>query len=268
MAKLKAFSTYATKASGEGFTLKGDINVDTAGKFYFKLEQDHIPFAQRYIKDGIKLESNHELYIDGRNKNNLYSDNLTTLESALKTICYQFAQSGIKEELVIRYYISNTMVYFKETDGNIFPTKTDAGKNADGEWVGERGTFQSEKGFSLIVHAQVSCKITQSGSTTIKYVWPGHNETIGDIYNEHGDLTGNKYEFMHRLNRFVSTWNDEKDLKEMPYTEQRAKFFYELLLGMCRLADKFSTLEDHDTVLKLADSGKPLLLPGTTKGNQ
>jgi len=41
-------------------------------------------------------------------------------------------------------------------------------------------------------------------------------------------------------------------MKEMPYTEKAAKFFYDAMIGLCALADKVATFMRSDEMIALA----------------
>lgn len=271
MAKVKSFSCSYHKPSGGNFSLKGDIQVDAEGQFYFKLEEEHIPYAQDFIDNGQRIDKENKLRIWGRNRNNLYSSNMSYLEEALKGICHKVANSGVKEELVIKYLIENHVAYYKKDDV-IYPSGNDAGdgysnRESGGKWCG--ADHNNLHFFAVKVYAKVVLKTTQTGSNQIDYGSPHHAQDEDlRVQNDHGEVDGQKDEYLHKLNRFLLSFSggdrygddNIKNFKEMPYTEKRAKFFYELMLGMCKLADKFSVLEDETTVLKMADSGRALLM--------
>ena len=42
------------------------------------------------------------------------------------------------------------------------------------------------------------------------------------------------------------------NMKEMPYTEKAAKFFYDAMIGLCAMADKVATFMGSDDMIALA----------------
>lgn len=259
MAKFKKHEEYASKPSGGYSTLKVDVNLNVGGEFYFKIPKEFETFTKKVVSEFVdESEDSEKLYIE---KGNLIANSFKLLTRIMQKIVHLAANSDLKEELVIRYRIENNTVYYKYHDGTIAPDdEEDPHRNTDkrtGTWFGDRSSTNRRTHFSVNVAAIVATKTTQTGSDSIAYGNPWHLHTI--------DINEKDNEFLMKLNSFdrISFRDDEwnaTDFKEMAYTEKRAKFFYEMLLGMCKLADRFSVLDDDENTLKLADSGQSLLV--------
>ncbi len=267
MARLKTFSTWANKPSGGNLAIKGDINVDVDGNFYFKLEKEYLPFATSYLKE-TPQERVPDVFISGRNHNNLTARTLKTLEHTLNMICRRMAHSGLKRELVILYKIHSDTCYYRYDDGRIEPNARDdedyhsSTKKSQGTWHGNLHATERRESYSVNVYAETYCKVTQEGSTTIKYERPFDHPALKDLSHLSDD---HEYGALVRLESFMLKKPD--DFIEIPYTHKRAQFFYELLMAMCKLSHKFLALEDQDNVLRLADNGKFLLTDMTGEKN-
>ena len=48
-------------------------------------------------------------------------------------------------------------------------------------------------------------------------------------------------------------------LREVDYTEERARFFVELFKGLCRLANMVTKFEEPEDMIKLIESGNYLM---------
>jgi len=259
MPRLKSFATGANKAAGGRVTLKGDINIDAAGKFYFKIPDEFMPFAESYLKE-LDAKDRYKVSLSGRNHNNLTTSTLHDLEGTLKIICNRIGASGVHKELVILYKVHSNVSYYRYNDGRFESTAIsdeDYNKKKMGEWYGDNHALSTTESYSVNVYAEVFCKITQDGSTEIKYESPcGHKELLCDDYSHL--RTDHEFGIMVKLNGFKLSKPDYGTV-EMPYSHKSAQFFHDLLIGMCKLAHKFKALEDHDNVLKLIESGRPLL---------
>jgi hypothetical protein len=55
--------------------------------------------------------------------------------------------------------------------------------------------------------------------------------------------------------------NRDDGLSEMPYSDKAAMFFYDMIMGMCRLADKMKIFFGDEKMLLEAIQKKTLLLP-------
>jgi hypothetical protein len=263
MAKLKVFNKSHTRENGEYFSLKGDININSEGEFYFRLTDEQVLFVNNLLKEDEYFPKTVGIMQTGSYQNrreNLRGSVLSDLEKALDRLCNVMAKSGTEEKLVIVYRLHNRVSYFKTGDGEILPNGEDLGNHLVnpelGEWHdGREGHFDdSWSHYAVQVYAVVAKKVTVTGSDKVDYQWPDLEESWAEKLNRFRNLPLPSTGYGRSEVRI-------EDCTEIPYTEERAKFFYEMLLGMCKLADKFKVLHDAETLLQVADSGKFALLP-------
>lgn len=252
MGKVKTGWVRTRDAMDEHVEYKYQISVSVHGKFYCKPDQHFIDTADSMEAD---LKA-HDAYIV---KGTLYSARLSNLEEAMARIVKRYYEKDkIKKELVIIYKIQNQVSYYKR-DGSISPNGERGPADARGEWLGDTPKFRGDKWDSYCVKicAQIWVKSTKENTGKVKYDGPQKGEL-----GEHGN---NLNKFL-QLNPFYDGDYGSSDYetlsvqyKEMAYTEERAKFFYDILIAMCKLADKVSVLKDEDKLLQIINSGTKLL---------
>jgi hypothetical protein len=259
MGKFKTLKCHYAKPSGGYQDLKIDISIDAKGHFYAKIPDELMEYAEKYDKENNK---NTNAWLGPNQK--VFSKQLESVEYFLIGMNKLQANDSVKHELVIVYAINNQVSYYKHKN-IIYPNgeiEDDRHKSV-GSWQGGIEGMNQVGNYSVQVYAKVVNKISQSSSDKVKWDNPAFGtKELG----EHGE----------KLNSFTHLgWPKDsdshygvvkiEDCVQIPYTEERAKFFYDMLLGMCKLADKFSVLQDEKVLLKLADSGKFLLTMDTTK---
>lgn len=137
----------------------------------------------------------------------------------------------VEETLVIRYSVSS-QVSFARHSGGIHPNGVGAVEgNYDFEtdpfFGGLSGSIFKFPAYSVAIGAQILKKqvITAvNGVVTIKYLWVD-KESLGS----HG----------YSLNSWCGlSLAEARDVKEIPYTEESAKFFNDRIMQLVQLADK------------------------------
>jgi hypothetical protein len=267
MAKVKKFSTFCDRPSGGYQKIDVDINVDTKGMFYAKIPDELLDFAEKYANSPESKTRTSRIGNDQK----IFASNLDDLEYFLSSVNRLKAKDELKVEVVILYRINNHVAYYKYPDGKIEPTGGGE-KNHNkptGEWHGIEGREQGNN-YSVQLYAKVVVKISQANSDKVKWDRP-ENRNHGPDSSRNRPESVEMGEYAEKLNSFNNLgWpkdfcHDESQVNpkhcvEIPYTEERAKFFHDMLIGMCKLADKFSVLQDEKVLLKLADSGASFLL--------
>jgi len=265
MAKMKLGKYTCHKSAGGYQSLSVQLNVNVEGEFYGDVPDEYLKFVEQATskREGVYMRSKPvpgTRLIGGKKQyiTQLFAANLKDLEAVFQSLVNTAADSGTKEELVILYKIENNVSYWKNDDGSIEPTaKRRPLAQDDGNWKGVKYS-QDLKSYAVNVYARVMVKVTQDNSDYIKYINPAHSSIEGNNDQTHP--------FLYLLNEFKLAFATEdrwldglvdiSELKQMPYTELRAKFFYELLLGMCKLADRFEVLTDDTNLRQIVDSGK------------
>lgn len=225
------------------------ISVSKDGLFYTNLESEY-----RIAVQGV-MDERHP---DSDKKIKVSSGSLESLIASLKKIFEVHYSPEITEEAVIIYNIESHVSFVENDKGEIFPNRC-YGKGA--QWrsearFGEHHASQpSNNGYSLTIGAKAKIK------TTYKY---GSSKKVEyKDYYKGGSHLGVENP-AQRLNSWCSfTLNN---FKEIPYSDESAEFFYNLLYGMAKISKMIQdTTFDQAKLLKLIESGNGLLLPNNTK---
>lgn len=263
MPKVKMFYKIVDKETGSHEIFDEPIYVDAKGIFSCTMPEKYRPFAKTLVET--KKYPTLEYYDSDYNKEayKLRGKDLEELELALGSLVGTVARSALKRELVIMYRIDRHVTYAKDSDGNIIQRPPETGtkrrmKSDELYGVSMDNLGEALKSYNVGVYACVAHKTSQEGTAEVKYDIP-MEDTLGN---------GVRHSMEFKLNNFLNLqypadyrhggvmW---KDLKEMPYTEERETFFYDMMMAICKLADRISALDDHETVLQIADSGRNLL---------
>lgn len=163
----------------------------------------------------------------------------------------------ISEEIVLRYNLRTCASFGFTLDGQIIP---DLGWDHDGEIDRDRywqsGTVDTHSRNPQPTGVQFYVKPIykriykyRSGKEITEY------ERI-EIEPDKDNPQTNYY--LAWLSHIRST-HPAGSLEEIPYTEQRAKFFVELYKSFCTMASFIAKFEKPEEMVKLADSGQKLL---------
>lgn len=253
MAKIKKFEQVTTQSDGTKLKWKGDIYVNSQGIFYVSIPEDLMDLATNLSKEVNDFKKFHI------KDTKFYSDTLANCELYIKKLHKKKAVVERKDELVILYKFHNRGSYWKNKDGAILACGGSVGADhfdrEDSGWCGSTPTFthNNYENYAIEFYAKIVNKVTFTGSDKIEFEHVGNNvlEHWGDELNH----------FVHLKSPSTDTHNEMfyGNFQEVPYTEERAKFFHDLLLGMCKLMDKLSCLQDDEIIKRLMDSNTKLL---------
>lgn len=248
MAKVKTHSIFHNYRGRLGYVEeKLDIQVNADGEFYLVLPARIKPYfevGRTYHNDGQRIRcANNRVY-----NPSIYSTSMQALiglcEEALNEVC----KPDKTEELVIRYNISSHVSFALTADGEIIQN---AGMTPDAEWLDDRmrygnlhATNPSRGGYSLTIGAGVFIKETTKvgGREHIQY----HRQQ------------GAKDSPTYLLNSWLC-FSLPDGCKEIPYSDDAALFFNNLLMGMAKLSKLIqdATFEEEH-LLKAIESTTPL----------
>ncbi len=232
MPKLKKQTFTVGNKAGESIKLELDIMVSADGGFYGyvpeylrpALSAHHI--ANKQIKPGMIC---------------VKAVSLGNLEKIVQDALSAYLTPVVTEEYVIRYNIEAHVSFAEDEDGNVFPNATHPGANwPDSALYGRHSpTDCSPGGYSMIVGARVSLKRTYrfGDSERIEYdrFYSGHTEQA----------------------RLLNSWNGfilGKSPKEIPYSDEAALFFHNLLTGMATLCRRIqrASFQQEDLLALIA----------------
>lgn len=273
---------------------KTSASVDTGGVFSvmipeeyaeiaWKLEHDRYatltrqPFNDKYQRDakwkGTKLSrAQKHLHV--------HAPELKQCMHFINDVLDEYLTCETEEKLVIVYRCTSDISYFRTDDGEVRANgQSDDFKQLDGNWRGPRDTWNAKCTHSLGVMARVMQKVSHKRSTgaIIRYKHPDledgtHAEKLNRFI-----LKIDEDDMIHDINKYTP----EKDStcrvperfnhwQEIPYTEEAAKFFNDMMLSLAKAADVlFDFLGDGERVKQaIADYALPhhgrgpeLLLP-------
>lgn len=266
MAKLKDVSFNVRSDSGQKLDFKCDMNVSTEGEFTLVLPE--IDGLDEVIR-AILLEDNKKPHEERKHQGvhltaarkywHVKGDTMQAVSSLVHEGADQWLLQGETREMVILYKFDAECHYAVDTAGGVFCNGYDAkdngkGKNEDDhKWGGSESKFSSDitQTYHVGFGAEVKLKITSTRGNSKRVVY------------EHPDFPGSHFDYDSygkRLNGFISihfTESDRDNIKEIPYTEEAARFFYDFMVGMCRLHLGLSKFFDKGTdIHKMIDNYK------------
>ena len=228
--------------------LKLAVSVNSKGVFFCALPEG-MELALKNIFKGMEYTHNGTVKV--------FANTLESLEAKVQEAFKIFTKPEVKEEAVIRYNIESRVSFVTDEAGNIFPN----GYYLDDKFSGGRpeemyGGINSinlaRRGYSLTVGAMAMLKTT--------YSYGDQDKVSYGMYYKGGSHLGTENP-AERLNSWRCITLPD-DCKEMPYSDEAAEFFFNLMHGMARMAQ---TIQNHtfdeEKLLALIHSGN-LLMPG------
>lgn len=243
MPKIGVFQTTRHPA-GEPVTLRADIHVSASGMFYANIG-DKYGDAACSICEPVPVKNKPLIKICAETK--------AGLEDMLNSILDAYATPEVESYPVIRYNIESHIAFCETPAGEIVPNghhDKEAQWAEDDRYGNHNACDKARGGYSLVIGACAELKtITRFGDyETVKYT----------SYYKGGSHLGTDNP-AQRLNSWTS-FSLPKRCQEMPYSDEAAEFFYDMMMGMARLSktiqEKTGTPEN---LQKLIGSGIGLL---------
>lgn len=226
-------------------TFSYDINVSTDGVFSTTLPKD---IVELFKSAGLELRRNRMKTLG------YYSDTeLDGLKKQISEACEEFLSRELTgEKIVIRYVIQTTCSYCLDIDGIPVP-------NGGGEWTKTPGKYDWKNGtkqtnssnhepYGLLIYARPFVKRDykyKSGTIKTEYDWQ-----LSEFLTDDSDTY-----YLRWLKDVVGIdmpqWAEEK---EIDYTENTARFFVEMIKGICMLNEKIKDFLEPDAIMKIANS--------------
>lgn len=240
------------------FRFEVEINVSKKGEFYFTLNDEQ---KESLLNSGVNLNNtvNHKTKKIGT----FYSDTLEKLISNFEELLQDAVSAEvIEDKFVILYYIKTECTYCLASgepvpNGYYVPIE----ERIDRQYVNwVEGTTTGEHGFGFSAYAMIYKKQVlrfKSGQEkTFFYV----------IRNEQKKELG---DYGKKLSDFIIPAQDIRDAynnwsmgekKEIAYTEENAKFFYEVLIAVCRMNEKIKGFINEPEKLQMLINSQVKLL--------
>jgi hypothetical protein len=241
MAKLPDVKYMEKGKTGETIAFTSSVIVTAEGRFYMSIPQE-------LSKAANTLEFPKETH---RGKLRIYGDSLNQCKRMVKETIAEHLSCTTERSLVILYEFISTCNFVKNSEGEIF-TNGNYCPN-DYTWMNHEERYgKGNDDFLLGFRAQVFRRLKHSrpASEQIEY-----EDVSSDPEDEQLGEWGKK------LNEFcVGKLQDHG--QEMPYTEEMAKRFYEMMMRLCALSDKLSEIFSDPETLQLSMSNVLMLQKG------
>lgn len=235
-------------------TVKFDVvyHVNTAGEFYCEIPDIVLPAFSENKSYGLAYSKNNR-------KGNLclYSKDLESIELTLKQAIKSMNEPEVTKEHVICYNIESHVSFAETPSGDIYPN---SGCHPDAAWANESKTKMfgdhhsnnaASGGYSLCIGAKAMTKITTRIGSKVDVSYEMYYQGKSHLGFENA---------AQKLNSWCSFALPNK-FKEIPYTDEAAMFFYNLMHSMAILSRSIQNATfEQDMLLQLIQSGADNLL--------
>lgn len=256
MPKVTSFPI-SVRSAGARHRVDFDFFVNAQGKFYCNIPELLEPYFVYGWKQG-------NVSCDRRNRKaapQLFAPTLEELKSALEEAVRVCHAPEVKEEKLILYNIESHVSFWETESGEILPNGYAAGDKG-GKWAGSgrnpskrygdhHATNPARGGYSLILGAIAVVQKTETFGSQSKV---SHERYYGHQAGSNADTPA------ARLNSWCG-FELPKDPKSMPYSDEAAEFFYDMMAGMARLSQMIQdrTHDPQDLLLAIKNSQNPLI---------
>lgn len=236
-------------------TEKIKINVNTDGDFYCDIPDVLKDFFGPVSESYPKTRSEHAHTRRGRaGKEQLFAKTKADLVDALQNALIATTQPEVTREPVIRYNIQSMIAFAEDAEGNVFPNAGYPGAQwptHNNRYGDIRATSKARNGYSLTIGAVAAMKVTKR---------LGNHESVSyEPYYRGGSHHGRDNP-AEKLNSWGS-FSLPEQCQEIPYTDESALFFHNLMHGMAALSKMIQEHTfDQDRLLQMIESGTPLNL--------
>ena len=258
MAKLKSEHFSVGNQTGDKLEFVSDVTVDGDGTFNMTIPKTTLEIepnfvsvarefscAQEWIGKQIKITQPRDNY-------RVSSPRLGDCRSFIEAACKKLLDVEVTEEIVILYSVKADYAAWELESGELVPNGY-FGSRETGKWHGNLGGNNNSQQFSFGVGAEVKKKITYRRGESVSIKWDNP-----DYPNLEFKTWGQK------LNAIcgIHIKDDERGrFKEMPYSDDAAKFFYDTIMGLAEMGRRLeSFFGDDKAVTAMIESKAKLLL--------
>lgn len=218
-----------TLRGGGGATEKVKININSKGEFYCNVSPELV---------GIIEHSNGITPLDYNGKHQVFADTLARLERELTHKFLELNRPVITKTPVILFNIESHISFATDDSGNVFPNagfpnaEWQEHEEKKDKFGGHHAASPSRGGYSLTMGAKAMNRVCT------KY---GDKEKITYTYYYGGGSHLSHDNPANLLNSWAS-FELPDNAREIPYSEEAALFFHNLMLGMAKLS---KMVQDH-----------------------
>ena len=241
--------TIRANVAGRSFVENIEVHVNADGRFYTKVPENLLTFFQE-----------EDIFPRKNGGYNLFANTMEKLLATLEKALYAVNNPEIKVEHIIKYNIQTKAPFIENENGDIFPNGCylKEGEKGKASWNNDKYRYHEmpglthKEGYFLSIAAQALTK------TTKKY-GDGIERVEYELYYKNGDHFGNENP-AEKLN----SWTDmsvDKNAKEIPYSDEAALFFHNLIYNMTKMVKKIQDYTaDQEKLLQIIEQ-----LPDTKK---
>lgn len=286
MPKLAPINVLYQNKGGEEIRITAEVSVSQNGVFSIIIPQDQTDDYKEALEKNKTEYSGIKITDTTKKVKNSFGtftkQKVTVLESKDLVKCSSFfvetrknmEKWESKKELVIIYTQENKVCYSRnKTTGEIDLPREINDFDKDFEFINtaiDEYRYSTMRVYSIGISAKVLIKetLTKNSKEKITYKY-AHNYQYSEI-DKHIKIEKNSY--AERLNKINTYFNDnwsydmngiklESGSVVIPYTEERAKFFYDMVIGICKIADKLNEfMSSEASVVKTIESNNFKLL--------
>lgn len=187
----------------------------------------------------------------GKANTRLTAPTLDLLRKAIGAAGNEWASCEETVETVILYAHDLQVAYFQTERGAIYPNGYTP-EGVEGKWKGGLRAPNSDTHYRIGFAATVREKVVyrRAGSTTVKYRLPPRQD--GDHrYPE---------SYHDKLLALTLLRVEPSKMQEMPYSEEAARFFFEIMVGLCAMSDRIETFfADQNQIHRAIRQGRSVL---------
>lgn len=240
MAKVKSMRFFHEGKTGEKIEFTTDVTVDSNGVFSITAPDELANSATALAKEstwrGVSVHLAVKYY-------KMTCMDLGTLENFVKAAMVNHLACEVTEDLVIAYSLDSTVSYIVDAEGRFGRTGYDI---PGGTWHGKLhgGSSPAPGGrYSVALGAHVFKRRTFTRPTGVKVTY-----TRPDFPNRHEKLDNPG----EQLNTFIAMYPDPERSKIIPYSDEAAAFFVNVLMGLCKLSHQMDQFIGNDAQLQLS----------------
>lgn len=251
MAKFKTAKFHVTNAAGTVLELDLAVNISAEGLFYANVPQQYEgAFKSSSCYVGLGKPPKTGFFV-------VKAAQYDKLEAEVSAALRRHIEPEITETPVIRYNIESHVSFAEDAEGRLFPNAAYPGAKwplADSKhFGGHHATAPSRGGYSLTIGARAELK------RVVRY---GEHERVSYSRYDKGGSHHGLDNPAQRLNSWAAFTLPDNP-REMPYSDEAALFFHNLMLGMAELSRRIQMATfDSDRLQQLIakQGGAPMLM--------
>lgn len=241
--------------TGEKLEFTSRIYVDSQGQFSFSVPEEMIETIRAMGGRAAGVPTNVKA-VFSRGANRITCGSYAAGEKFLYAAMDEhLSVSTVREDVLVYRYFSE-MAYWKTEDGRIFPNGAE--HSGDGRWnrsnlsyVEDREKREDRYTIGFAAFALVKETVTRGPVSKVRWIRWRENGITDDP--------------RMLLNSFNHIGIDEEHLSDwwtvVPYEPRAAKFFYDVMISLCRIDDRLSSFfTDKAKVTAAIDSGSAFKL--------